>query len=148
MFRRLKEAILGKPRPPCGTECVHPQLGTFRFDEDTYYWKVEAEREGETVTFAIDGEQKPDEGLIQRALVIWADLPRFKENLRAFLRAQAETREFEYWQEDIHQLQISSVDFSLRNPRGFMVFFNGPDEYQTWHCDYVDGKPSSLGFDG
>ena len=149
MFRKLKEAILGKPRPPGGTEFVHPQLGTFRFDEDTYQWEVEVEREGETVTLAVGGEQRPDEDLIQRALVIWGDLPRFKETLRAFLRAQAETRELKHWEEDIHQLQISSVDFSLNDSRGcFMVFFDGPDEYQNWKCGYVDGEPRHLGFDG
>ena len=74
-------------------------------------------------------------------------LPQFKETLRAFLAAQAETRQFSDWKEDIAQLEIHFVSFTLNNPRGFTVYFDRPEELGLWCCGYFEGEPCQLVYD-
>jgi len=144
MLENLKEAIFGKPGPPHGTEFVHPQLGTLRFNRGAGTWEAQAEKDGQTVTFWIGGELRPDEDLVQRALELLTSLPQFTETLRAFLAAQAETRQLSYWKEDIAQLEMHTVSFSLNDPRGFTVYFHDLDAIGFWRCEYTDGEPCQL----
>lgn len=146
MFQGFKEILFGKPRPPKVKEFTHPELGKLILNDEVDCWEVKVQKDGDTFEFGIEGEQTPDPALIQHAMDILNDYPRFKDMVNEFL--QSETRNLKHFEQEIKQLTIDQV-FLCRpdRPNDGMIYFKGPDEFRLWRCDYVSRKPKDLGFD-
>lgn len=46
---------------------------------------------------------------------------------------------------EISMLKFS--EFVSRDTNNGMVYFNGPDKYRLWKCDYINGQLQALTFD-
>ena len=146
MFRRLKEAFFGKPEPARLREFVHPQLGTLVFNDEVGWWEVSVEAGGEKVGGGIAGNRTPDPSLIQHALDILNDYPRFKTMVADFLKAEA--GEFRGYEQEIAHLEVEEICLCLTDrPNDGMIYFGGGNEHRLWRCDYVSRTPKGLGFD-
>jgi len=152
MFKRLKKAIFGPPPPPKVPEFTHPELGLLKSDEEVDSWVVQVEAEGDSFSFAIDGEETPDELSCQHALEILRDYSAFKKMLADFTEDHIESsgkwKERRDYVDEVRALVLDQI--ALWQPaesRKGMVFFTGPDEYRCWRCDFADGKAEGLAFD-
>lgn len=146
MFKKIKEAILGKPRPPKVPEFRHPDLGVLKPSKEVDWWEVEVEAHGDIFKFGIGGGETPDSALAQHAVDLLRDYPTFKKMVFDFLADELE--KFRGYEEEIQALTLDQVCLCWpdRKDSG-MIYFNGPDEIRLWRCDYVDRRPRGLGFD-
>jgi hypothetical protein len=49
---------------------------------------------------------------------------------------------------EIRQLRLEFVGLLWPDrPNDGLLYFNGPNEYRVWRCDYISRKPQILGFD-
>jgi hypothetical protein len=146
VFKKLKEAILGTPRPPKVSEFTHPDLGVLKLNDEVGWWEVKVEAHGDVFECGIGGGHTPDEALAQHAIDILLDYPAFKQMILAFLAE--ELKQFKGYEEEIKKLTLDQVCLCWPDrPEGGMIYFNGPDQSRVWGCDYVDRKPRDLGFD-
>ena len=83
--------------------------------------------------------------------MLFREWPGFSRKVADFLEREA--REMEGARqprpaEEIRQLTLESIClFWPDRPDDGMLYFDGPDEYRVWRCDYVDREPRALGFD-
>ena len=146
MFAKLKEALFGKPKPSKVREFSDPTLGTLVLNDDVDWWEVKVQTDGETIGFGIGGAQTPDPALIQHAIDITSGYPQFKKMIAEFLKT--ETQHYRGYEKEIASLTIDDVCLTWPDrPNDGMIYFNGPDEFRCWRCDYVSRKPKGLGFD-
>lgn len=146
MWRRLREAIFGKPRPSRTAEFTHPELGRLVLNDDLDCWEATVECQGDSFAFAIGGREEPDPALLQHAVDILRDYASFKRRLREFLAEEAGRIGAD--EEEVAALTLDQVCLWWpERPDDGMIYYNGPDDLRLWRCDYVDRKPQGLGFD-
>ena len=146
MFKKLKKAIIGKSRLPKVPEYSHPDLGVLKLNEELDWWEVKVEAHGDEFEFGIGGSDTPDERLIQHAIDILQDYPAFKQTVLKFLGD--ESKNFKGYENEIQSLTLEQVCLCWPDrPEGGMIYFDGPDEFRVWRCDYVDRTPKGLGYD-
>jgi hypothetical protein len=146
MFKKLKETIFGKPRRLKVSKFSHPDLGVLKLNEEIDCWEVTVQVHGDEFEFGIGGDETPDETLIQHAIDILQDYPAFKQTVLKFLGD--ELKKFKGYEEEIRSLTLEQVCLCWPDrPEGGMIYFDGPDEFRVWRCDYVNRKPKDLGFD-
>jgi hypothetical protein len=144
-FRRVWQKLMGNRTRL--SELQHPVLGTVRFSQEDDSW-VSVVRSGERVVrLLVDGDEEPDPRDLAHAAEIASSLEVFAGRVEQFLEAEA-ARSGEPAAGEIRQLKIESVVFSSRrHPGDAMVWFDGPDEFRGWRCDYHGGQLRHLGFD-
>ena len=146
MFNKLKEVLLGTPRPPEGSVFFVSGLGVLTFNDDVDLWEIDIIRDGDTICFGMGPNKEPDKALIQHVIDIVEDLETFKEKITVFL--ESEKHKYYGYEDEISQLIINSVCFY--NPDSLndgMISFAGPDDFRLWRCDYIAKEPKNLGFD-
>jgi hypothetical protein len=124
----------------------HPILGLLEFDPEEEAWVVTTAVGPDQVRVLIGGDREPDPQLVDSAARLVSDSESFVKNISRFLEQQAEARPES--SREIRGLRVAAVCFYWPDRRNTaMVFFAGPHESKVWHCDYLDGNPSSLAFD-
>lgn len=123
-----------------------PVLGVLRLDDDGNWWEAQLEINGKTIGFKIGGDTVPAPALIAHAHHIVRSFVDFDKMVSDFLADQA--AQMEPAASEIRQLVMEDVClFWPDRPDDGMIFFNGRDEFRVWRCDYVNRKPTGLGFD-
>ena len=126
-----------------------PRLGAMTRDAKAGCWTaVPAATPG--VEFQVDGEEEPDERLVNEARDVTIRFDALKAQVADFVAEQARieaTTDAERAAE-IAALRISRIVFLRdRSPGSFLIEFEGPDEETFWQCEYADGRPDALDFD-
>jgi len=125
---------------------AHPTLGLLEFDPEEEAWVVAATLGRCHVRFLVGGELEPDPRLVDRAALVLADHESFQKDVCRFLELEADARS--QFSREIRHLEVADVCFFWPDrPNDAMLFFTGSDDARVWHCDYLDGHPSSLTFD-
>ena len=147
MFGVLKNLLM-RPRVQRVDTFPDPELGMLRWSEDTDNWVVSVSANDHAIGFQIGGEPEPDPALLAHARDITRALPEFVSLVSAFLAAEAARRSMATWADEIRLLEIEDVClFWPERPDDGMIYFQDVDSGLVWRCDYIDRKPTSLGFD-
>ena len=102
------------------------------------------------VEFQVDGDEKPDERLLERAREVAGSFVAVKEQVSGFLAEQASTEATEDtdFASEIRALQIDRLVFhSTDHPRTFLIHFELTGDERFWQCEYTDGRPGDLDYD-
>ena len=130
-----------------GHTVTDPVLGLMQRDIRARCWIATPIRGGLNVEFQIDGDEKPDERLLERAREVAGSFVAVKEQVSAFLAEQASTEDTDFASE-IRALQIRSLVFhSTDHPRTFLIQFELTGDERFWQCAYTDGRPGDLDYD-
>lgn len=126
-----------------------PVLGELRLSQDADWWEGKITVEGKSVGFKIGGRGKPDQKLLDHAYDIVRSFSAFEHMVADFLASEArDVKCLGRFADEIRQLTIEDVClFWPKRPNDGMIYFQGPDQYRVWRCDYVSRKPRGLGFD-
>ncbi len=123
-----------------------PVLGELLLSSDGDWWESTVLIDGSAVQFQLGGDREPSSYLISHAHDIVREFPTFSRTVCEFLVAEAASQPVAA--DEIRQLTLESVClFWPDRPNDGMLYFNGPDEYRVWRCDYINRKPQGLGFD-
>jgi hypothetical protein len=144
----LWSKLLGQESKPARSDrrVEDPRLGRIEFDDGEGSWSAIPMIDGRAIRFLIGGDDLPDQGLVQHAVAILDDIEAFRRRIRGFLQVEAAAKP--RFANEIKQLEISHVCLWWPNRRDDgMIYFTGPDRFRVWRCDYIDGTPTSLGFD-
>jgi hypothetical protein len=145
MFGFLKKLF----STPCADRVplIHdPVLGELRQAADGDWWESTLAIGGRSVQFQIGGDREPDAALVAHAREIAGDFSAFIRKVDDFLSVAC--GESPDAADEIRQLTLGSVClFWPQRPRDGMLFFQGPDEFRVWRCDYIQGQPRDLGCD-
>ena len=149
MFAKLKKLLFDDPTKGWPRSVQDAKLGELKLSDDAEWWEGSVELGGRQVGFKIGGEGKPDERMLQAAYGIIAQWNDFEHALAAFLVSETEANEFfPPYATEIEQLVIDDIClFWPERPKDGMIYFRGGEDERLWRCDYVNGKPQSLGFD-
>jgi hypothetical protein len=141
--------LFGDPTADWPRSVTDAVLGELRLSADADWWEGRAAVGSKTVGFKIGGEGRPDAKLLAHAHDIVRSLAVFEQSVAAFLAAEARTvTHLTPYTDEIRQLTIESVClFWPDRPDDGMIYFNGPDQFRVWRCDYIARKPRRLGFD-
>jgi len=121
-------------------------LGTISPKEGPTEWFAEVRVDSDVVFFVIAGTAEPCPARVSHARDIVQSISKFREQLNIFLEAEA--RRLAPWAQEIAQLKLESINLWWpARPNDGMIFFNGPDEFRVWRCDYIARMPVGLGFD-
>ena len=101
------------------------------------------------IEFQIEGDDTPDERLLERAREVAARFVAVREQVAAFLAEEARmATEDTAFASEIQALQIRRLVFlSVNHPRTFLIDFEVTDEERFWQCEYTDGRPDALDYD-
>ncbi len=122
-------------------------LGTITFNPEDCFWETSAASSGMPFVFRFDGGDRPNEEHFAHAKEIKANLAAFQDMIRGFLIQEA-NNVHEDNAAEILSLEVESVCLWVPGrPADGMIYFEGPDEFRVWRCDYIDRKPRLLGFD-
>lgn len=148
MFEKLKRFLLGAP-PPIAPYVDDPKLGRLTWSKDDELWVSDPTHCDCGFAFHIAGTPEPDQALLAHAADILAAGDDFVREVSAFLVLEPEeTEHLSLFAGEIRQLTVESVYlFWPDRPNDGMIWFDGPDEFRAWRCDYIDRKPKGLGFD-
>jgi hypothetical protein len=148
MFEKLKQFLQGAP-PPVAPYVDDPGLGRLAWSKDDKLWVSDPKHRDCGFAFQIAGTPEPDQALVAHAADILAGRDTFVREVSTFLvRELEETRYMSAFADEIRQLTIETVClFWPDRPNDGMIWFDGPDEFRVWRCDYIDRKPKDLGFD-
>ena len=133
-----------------GHTVTDPVLGLMQRDIRARCWIATPIHGDENIEFQIEGDEKPDERLLERAREVASSFVAVKEQVSAFLAEQAstETTEDTDFASEIRALQIDRLVFhSTDHPRTFLIHFELTDEERFWQCEYTDGRPGDLDYD-
>jgi hypothetical protein len=133
-----------------GHTLTDPVLGLMQRDVRARNWIATPIRGDGNVEFHVDGDEKPDERLLERAREVAGRFVAVKEQVSVFLAEQAssEATEDTDFASEIRALQIRSLVFHGTNhPRTFLVQFELTDDERFWQCEYTDGRPADLDYD-
>jgi hypothetical protein len=127
-----------------------PVLGLMQRDVRARGWIATPIREDDSIEFQIEGDEKPDERLLERAREVAASFGAVRDQVAAFLTEQAgiEAADDAAVASEIQALQIRRLLFlSVNHPRTFLIDFDVTDEERFWECEYTDGRPDALDYD-
>ncbi len=121
-------------------------IGRLLLSEDEDWWEGQIKINEKTIGFRIGGNSEPSRELLAHAHDIVQSFDNFEHMILAFLLAEAQKQR--QFAEEIRQLVIDEICLFWPNrPDDGMIFFKGPHEFRLWRCDYVNRKPTGLGFD-
>ena len=133
-----------------GHTVTDPVLGFMQRDARARSWIATPIPGDDKIEFQIDGDEKPDQRLLERARDVAVGFVAVREQVAAFLVEQAriETAEDTALASEIQALQIRRLVFlSMNHPRTFLIDFEVTDEERFWQCEYTDGRPDALDYD-
>jgi len=133
-----------------GQTLTDPVLGVMQRDVRARGWIATPIAGRQNVEFQIDGDEKPEERLLERAREVAASFGSVRDQVAAFLAEQAgiEAAEDAAVASEIQALQIRRLLFlSVNHPRTFLIDFDVTDEERFWQCEYTDGRPDALDYD-
>jgi hypothetical protein len=142
VLSRIREFFRSAPPPEPVSDEV---LGVIRFNSEQKIWEA---RIAAPLSWriCIGGGAAPDENLLAHAREVAANHDHFSESVSSFLRSEAAN--FPGAEKEILSLQLESLGlFWPARPNDGMLFFEGGEEGRVWRCDYINRKPSGLGFD-
>lgn len=123
-----------------------PVLDLLILSMDGDWWEGFFSIDNTNVKFQIGGHREPNLALIAHAHDIIHEAKVFSRMVSEFLASEADAQAATA--DEIRQLTLESVClFWPDRPNDGMLYFNGPDEYRVWRCDYINRKPQGLGFD-
>jgi len=133
------------PRP----DFQHPSLGRGIFADDLENWIFQVRADGEVLTIAVAGDERPDPGLLERAHALVSDFGRVKDRVSTFNREFCATYGLPPSQSaEIDGLRIESAHFSWpERPSELMIYFHDVETLRAWRMHVIDGEPVELGFD-
>ncbi len=124
----------------------NPVLGELKLSGDSDLWECTVNINNQDIQFEIGGIREPNHELISHACDIVRNFTDFSSMVAALLESEAV--KLPVAAEEIRQLKLVSVHlFWIDRPNDGMIYFDGPDEYRVWRCDYINRKPCGLGFD-
>jgi hypothetical protein len=122
----------------------HPRLGTLRLNADENWWEARVTLGERTVVIGIGGDTTPDGRLIEHAVDIVEGFDAFTERVERFLETEAAKMPEEI-AEEVSALVLDGVYlFWPKRPNDGMLYFEGPDQYRVWRCDYIDRLHHSI----
>jgi hypothetical protein len=122
-------------------------LGKIDFNTDERVWQTTTGSDGDRWRICIAGKSRPDERLLHHARDIARRPDIFHSMVTEFLRS--ESSQFPGAESEVLSLRVESLNlFWPDRAEDGMIFFEGGHEGRVWRCDYVNRKPSALGFDG
>lgn len=128
------------------TQVEDSVLGKLLLSEDEDWWEGHVKIGEKRVGFKLGGHTEPSRELLAHAHdIIWA-FDDFERMVAAFLLA--ETERLKLFAEEIRKLVIDEIClFWPDRPNDGMIYFVGSNEFRLWRCDYLNRKPTKLGFD-
>ena len=146
LFDRLKALVAAPPTPMASLS--HPTLGQLVYDKEVEGWRVSITTPEGPLPFLLYGDSEPGAAVLLKAEDMVRSAATFLGSLEAFLQAEAKAQKQAAG--EIQQLRLQDV--SLFPPKGSgpvtgMVYFEGPDEYRVWRCDFDGDRLHHLGFD-
>ena len=128
-----------------------PMLGAFIYDTGEHAWIADVSANA-NASFQLKlggGDSKPAPELLAAAKELLAVPKRFCDDVLAFLeRTILEDPDFCDYAGEIRALQVEDLSlFSADRPNSGMIYFSNGLRGRVWRCDFVDGRPKSLGFD-
>ena len=133
-----------------GHTVTDPVLGVMQRDVRARCWIATPIHEDGNIEFQIDGDEKPDVRLLERAREVAARFAGVREQVTAFLTEEAKLAGTEDTDlvSEMQALQIRRLVFhSTSHPRTFLIHFHVTDEERFWQCEYTDGRPDALDYD-
>jgi hypothetical protein len=133
-----------------GHTLTDPVLGVMQRDVRARAWIATPIAGNGTIEFQIDGDEKPDGPLLERAREVAATFAAVRDQVADFLTEQAriEAAEDAGVASEIQRLQIRRLVFlSMNHPRTFLIHFEVTGDERFWQCEYTDGRPDALDYD-
>jgi len=133
-----------------GHTVTDPVLGVMHRDVRARGWIATPIPGDGKVEFQIEGDEKPEERLLERACEVAAGFAAVRDQVAAFLAEEAKLAATEDadLESEIQALQIRRLLFvSASHPRTFLIHFDVTDEERFWQCEYTDGRPDALDYD-
>ena len=119
-------------------------LGAMPWNEDQGGWI--ARPSGASFLIVVAGAQRPHPSLLAPARALSADPTNVVAQVASLLHAFSER--VPEAASEVLALTIEAVHLMWPDrPADGMIYFNGPDPYRVWRCDYVAGVAKDLGFD-
>ncbi len=123
-----------------------PVIGELVLSSDGDWWEGALTADGTSVRFQLGGDREPSLALVSHAHDIIHGFAIFSRTISDFLASEAAAQAASA--DEIRRLTLESVClFWPDRPNDGMLYFNGPDEYRVWGCDYINRKPQRLRFD-
>lgn len=123
-----------------------PVLGEVRFAGEPGVWS--AALAGGDVSLLMAGGDEPAPSLLPHAREIAGDLERLRRDVHAALAAGI-AGEWAAHAAEISALEVDCVCLLWpARPRDGVIHFRPESEGRLWRCDYRDGRPGRLTFDG
>ena len=145
MFRILRKLFTDR-RADWKRSVSDPVFGELVLSDDSDWWESVVTIDGRLVQFQIGGDREPCPALMSHGHDIVRQFSAFSRTVSDFLTAEAASQSLVA--DEIRQLTLESVClFWPSRPNDGMLYFHGPDESRVWRCDYIDRKPTGLGFD-
>jgi len=137
--------LFGPRRQPV-PEVQHPALGTLSYDRESENWGKGAAVLGHQFRFSVGGEHEPHPVLLNRATTLQTELPSVLASLPSFLERAA--KDMPELATEIRSLKVEEIAvWWPQQPDAVMIWFSGPSQERSWHCDYSNGVLTSLVFD-
>ena len=141
-FRRTREVATRKPE----TRVVDPELGPMKYVDS--WWECAVSSKSGPVTLCVGGGYEPDPACIESARATARRIDEFVDDVKTYLKAEAQQRALRPFAHEIDALTISDVHYVWpKKPRYGMVYFSGPDKIKVWHCDIKEQTLFGLTFD-
>jgi len=145
MFEKFAQLFTDKPGDRA-TEIEDPLLGKLILSEDEDWWEGSVKIGEKKVCFLLGGDLEPGRELIAHAHDIVQIFDRFESMIADFLLDEA--LRWKSFSDEIRRLVVEDICLVWPDrPDDGMIYFKGPDEYRVWRCDYVNRRPTKLGFD-
>ena len=142
LLNRIYKWLTKKP----AYEVDDPVLGRLTFEENS--WQGSFPTEYGELRLSVGGYYEPDKNLIQSARKVYENLDSFLMKTHEYLKYEAEKSTSYEFREEVIQQKISDICFTCPDSPGTaMVFFDGPDNYHVWHCEYVNSEFRNLTYD-
>jgi hypothetical protein len=129
---------------------IDPELGELVPSEDGIGWVGKIRTDQGEVEIEIDGDDAPDPWLVAHARELKANPSRLLAQVQACIEEFASRLPVgsEEVRAELTALRLASIVlYWKKGAQSGMLYFDGPDEYRLWRCDYVDGVVRHLGFD-
>ena len=133
-----------------GHTVTDPVLGVMQRDVRARSWIATPIPGDENIEFQVEGDETPDERLLERAREVAVGFVAVRAQVAAFLAEQGriEAAEDTDFASEIQGLQIRRLLFlTMHHPRTFLIHFELTDEERFWQCEYTDGRPDDLDYD-
>ena len=142
----LRGALRRRAQQGINKHVADSDLGPLTWSEDGDWWEADVKIGERKFGIKIGGESSPDAALLAHARNIVGSFDEFRQKVLAFLALEAARSD--RFADEIRGLEIQDVClFWPERPDDGMIYFSGPDEFRLWRCEYVDRKPTQLGFD-